>query len=236
MNSLLFWGYIDTIIILVVAISILIIAWRAYFPIRWFVLIVSLFTTLIGGLIVLFIAELQAPYSSKFYLNPYLYLIFFWLLGGALFALSILSIEVFFKHIRALFIADLGAFSLMMFLYLLSSFYLLTTIYTSYPLIVYCSIELSYGIGVASFLLFAYGCFKTASSDRFKKDFRYKMIVFGILWLINAFCYGFLALGLLYIDFSAALDLNVSIFMLMWVSGAAIIWLFILRGLFKFLT
>ncbi len=215
--------------------SILIIAWRAYFPRKWFMLITILFATLIAGLCVLLIAELQAPYSSKFYLNPYLYLLFFCLLGGSLFAEYLLSVEVFFKHMRLLFIAGIVTFSLSMFLYTLSGIYLLTNNYSTYPIIVYFSFESSYGIGFASFFIFAFGCFKTASSDRFKKDFSNKMVFFGILWLINALNYIFLALSLLYVDFSVALDMNISIFMLMWISAAAIVWLFILRGLFKFL-
>ena len=93
------------------------------------------------GLIILFIAELNAPYDSNFYLNPHLYVIFFGLLGGALVAEFLIAVELFFKHIRIILTLGAFVFMLMIILYISSETYLLTTEYSSYPLIIYISFE-----------------------------------------------------------------------------------------------
>ncbi|MFX1277522.1 MAG: hypothetical protein ACFFAT_21090, partial [Promethearchaeota archaeon] len=102
MNLFLFWTYLTTIAIITIVIMVIILAWRDYFPRKWLNLLVVSFIALIGGLIVLLIAELTAPYSSNFYINPFLYLIYFGLTGCSMLGIYLLILEIHFKHIKLL--------------------------------------------------------------------------------------------------------------------------------------
>jgi hypothetical protein len=235
MDFFLFWAYIDSIIILVVSLLIIIIAWRAYFPRRLLILVICMFLSLIIGLIIHFISEQLAPFNSNFYLNPHLYLIFFGLLGCVLFVEYLIALELFFKHIRILLLLGILGFVLMIILYVYSEINLLTTEYSSYPIIVYISYEFSYCYGLAACLMFSIGSLKMASSDRLDDKTQRNMRIIGFLWLINAFYHMWLAWGLFYIDFSVPIALYLSILVLMWVSGETIVYIFFVRKLIKYL-
>ena len=62
----------------------------------------SIIYLLIFGIVCLLITELIAPYNSYFYLNPFLYLMFFALVGCTYFAVYLLVFEIHFKHLRSL--------------------------------------------------------------------------------------------------------------------------------------
>jgi len=104
MDFWLYWSYIDVIAILILVVLLILTVWKAYVPRRLLYLGTITFMCMIIGIIFLFLAEQQAPYNSNFYLNPILYLIFFAFLGCALFGEYMVAVELFFKHIRLLFI------------------------------------------------------------------------------------------------------------------------------------
>lgn len=235
MDFWLYWSYIDTIIILIITVLIILFAWKAYFPRKLLYLVITTFTSLILSIIFLFLAEQQAPYNSNFYLNPILYLIFFGLLGCALFAEYMIAVEMFFKHIRILFIIGVLGLVGMILLYIIGGFTLLSTQFSSYPLIVYIAFESGYYFGIAACLMFGIGSLKIAGSDRLEDKARRNMRIIGILWLFNALYHMWLAWGLLYLDFSVALDLSLSILTLMWVSGESLVYILVVRNLIKYL-
>ena len=235
MDFWLYWSYIDAIIILIITVLIILFAWKAYFPRRLLYLVVFTFISLILSIVYLFLAELQAPYNSNFYLNPDLYLIFFGYLGCALFAEYMIAVEMFFKQIRVFFIIGVLGFIGMITLYIIGGYTLLTAQYSLYPLIVYCAFGSGYYFGIAACFMFSIGSLKMAGSDRLEDKARRNMRIIGILWLFNAFYHMWLAWGLLYLDFSVPLDLSLSILTLMWVSGEAVVYIFVVRNLIKYL-
>ena len=235
MNFLLFWLYIDTITVLLIAELLILLLWRAYFPKRLLVYANMTFISLIVSLLFLFITEQQAPYNLNFYLNPFFYLMFFFFLGCVFFAEYLIADDMFFKHIRPLFIIGIIGFILMIMLYIISGIILLTTHYSIYPVIVYISFESGYIFGIVACLMFCIGCLKMSNSDRLEEKAQRNMRIVGYLWLINALYHMWLAWGLFFIDFSIALDITLSILTLMWISGEVIIYIIFVRKLIKYL-
>jgi len=233
LNLILFWTYILAIIILISVIMIIIFAWRDYFPRRWLLLLVLAFINIIGGIFVLLIAELFAPYNSNFYINPTLYIIYFILTGFSIYCIYLLVLEIHFKHMKPLLVIGFIVFITLMLLLIISGILLTIFELSSYPLIAYLAFEFVYGLGITAYILLAIGSFSNISSDRLEKNVRCGLALVGIFSLGIAFGLAIIALGLLFIDFSLALDPSISIFWLLWISFVSIIFLIMIRHAIK---
>ncbi|TFG23324.1 MAG: hypothetical protein EU532_13580 [Promethearchaeota archaeon] len=228
-NFFLFWTYIATIIVLIIVILVIILAWRAYFPRRWLNLLVFSFTAIIGGLIILFISELIAPYNSNFYLNPFLYIIYFGLSGCAMFSIYLLVVDIHFKHIEKLMLLG-GIIFIALISFLVISLVLFIYVgLTNYPWVAFLAFECVYVLGILAYILFAIGSFSHVSSDRLDLSVRRMLGLTGISSLGIAFGLVIIALAVLYADFSIALPPSVSIFWLLWISFISIIFLLMVR-------
>ncbi|MFX1339040.1 MAG: hypothetical protein ACFFDK_10555 [Promethearchaeota archaeon] len=229
MNLLLFWTYIATILILISVILVIILVWRDYFPRRWLNLLVISFSTAIGGIISLLLAELEAPYNSNFYINPFFYLIYFGLTGISMLSIYLLVLEIHFKHIKLLLVLGFILFTMLIIFIIVTIILLLLFQYTNYPLISYLAFECMYSLGIVAYILLAIGSFSHVSSDRLEQNIRRELIVVGIFSLGFAFGLILIAMAILYVDFSIALDPAVSIFWLLWISLVSIIFLLMVR-------
>lgn len=229
LNLFLFWTYVATIVTLIIVIVVIILAWRDYFPRRWLNLLITSFTAAIGGLTALLIAELLAPYNSNFYINPFLYLIYFGLTGCSMFAIYLLVLEIHFKHLKLLMVGGYIVFTSLILLLTISLFLLLIIEFTSYPWMAYLAFECVYGLGIIAYILLAIGSFSHISSDRLEQNIRRELTWVGILSLGFALGLTFIAMTILYIDFSIALHPSVSIFWLLWISFVSIIFLLMVR-------
>jgi len=229
LNPFLFWTYLATIVILIIVIIVIILAWRDYFPRRWLSLLVASFTAVIGGLIALLIAELVAPYNSNFYINPFLYLIYFGLTGCSMFAIYLLVLEIHFKHLKLLLVIGCIVFTALILLLIISLILLLLVEFVNYPWMAYLAFECVYGLGIAAYILLATGSFSHISSDRLEQDVRRGLILVGIFSLGFAFGLILIAMAILNVDFSIALHPSVSIFWLLWVCFVSIIFLLMVR-------
>lgn len=233
MNILLFSSYITTIIVIIVVLLIIIIIWGAYFPKRLKILLITSFVSSIIALIFLFVSELLAPYSSNFYLNPFLYLFYFSLLGIYFFAIFLFITKIFYENNRLIMILGVIIFFFVEFLFTFSEILLLNTKFLVYPLITYIFFESVFGLGIFSYIILTIGSFSYASSNRFEKKMRFGFVVMGIFGLSINYGLSIMALGIFYEDFSKALDVNISIFWLGWISLIAIIFLFFVRAAAK---
>jgi hypothetical protein len=193
------------------------------------------FASLLFGLIFLLIAELQAPYNSNLYLNPQFYIIFFGLLGIALFGEYMIATEMFFSHLRPLYLIGILGFIGMQILYIISGIILLTMKFTTYPIVACVAFESTYYFGIVACLMFGIGSIQMGCSDRLEGKSKRNMLVIGVIWLINALYHGWLAWGLLFIDLSIQFDISLSIFMLMWICGESIIYIYVMYKFFKYL-
>ncbi|MBD3196249.1 MAG: hypothetical protein GF317_14420 [Candidatus Lokiarchaeota archaeon] len=198
-------------------------------------MVLLLFISLVVGLIFLFLAELIAPYNSHFYLNPILYMIFFALLACTLFAEYMIAVEVFFNHIRVLFIVGILSFIGIEFLYIISVISYFIIHFQTYPLIVYISFESSYYLGIAACIMFIVGCFKMGFSNRLEDKSRRNMIIIGILWGVNAFYHTWLAWGIFFVNFAVQFNLYLSILMLGWIAGETLTYILIIYNFIKYL-
>ena len=229
LNLFLFWTYIFTILIVIIVILVIILAWRAYFPKRWLNLLIISFTAIIGGLIILLLAELGAPYNSNFYINPILYLIYFGLTGCSMFAIYLLVLEIHFKHLKILLVIGSIIFTGILVFFILSLIFMLLIDFLRYPWIAYLVFEVVYGLGILAYILLAIGSFSHVSSDRLEQEVRRGLALVGIFSLGFAFGLTILALGILYMDFSRSLHPSVSIFWLLWICVVTIIFLLMVR-------
>ena len=229
LNLFLFWTYIFTILIVIIVILVIILAWRAYFPKRWLNLLIISFTAIIGGLIILLLADLGAPYNSNFYINPFLYLLYFGLTGCSMFAIYLLVLEIHFKHLKILLVIGCIIFMIIMILLILSLILMLLTEFLKYPWAAYFAFEAVYGLGIIAYILLAVGSFSHVSSDRLEQNVRRGLALVGIFSLGFAFGLIMLAMGILYVDFSIALHPSVSIFWLLWICVVSIIFLLMVR-------
>ncbi len=236
LNILLFWTYIATIVILIMVILVIILSWKDYFPRRWLNLLVISFTAVIGGLVILLVAELLAPYNSNFYINPFLYIIYFGLTGCSMFAIYLLILEIHFKHIKLLLVMGCSVFILVIVLLIISGILLLIFEFTYYPMIAYLAFECVYGLGIAAYIFLAIGSFSHVSSERLEQDVRRGLTLVGIFSLGFAFGLFLIALAILYVDFSSALHPSVSIFWLLWISFVTIIFLLMVRRAISLFT
>jgi hypothetical protein len=228
--------YITTVGILIIVILVIILAWRDYFPRRWLNLLIVSFIATIGGLIILLIAELIAPFNSNFYINPFLYLIYFGLTGSSLFAIYLLVFYIHFKHIRLLLVIGSIVFTMIIILIIISLILLLFVGFTSYPWFAYLAIESIYGLGITAYILLAIGCFSHVSSDRLELKIRRELTLVGIFSLAFAFGLFLIAIAILSVNFSIALDPAVSIFWLLWISFVSIIFLLMIRRVIVLFT
>ncbi len=229
LNLFLFWTYILTILILIIVILVIILAWRAYFPRKWLYLLIFSFTAIIGGLIILLIAELEAPYNSNFYINPFLYLIYFGLTGCSMFTIYLLVLEIHFKHLKILLVMGRILFVIILVFLILSLILMLLIEFLRYPWIAYIVFEVVYVLGIIAYFLLAVGSFSHVTSDRLEQDVRRGLTLVGIFSLGFAFGLTILAMDILYVDFSIALHPSVSIFWLLWISIVSIIFLLMVR-------
>lgn len=232
----LFWTYIATIFVFVIVIFIIIFAWRHLFPQRWLQLLIISFTATIVGLCVLLIGELQAPYNSNFYINPFLYIIYFGLTGCSLFAIYLLVLEIHFKHIKLLLVIGCLVFVALILLLIIGGIFQLTSEFSSYIWIIYIAFECTYGLGIVAYVLLAIGSLKSASSDRLEQQFHRGLIIVGIFSIGIAFGLTMLAIGLLYVDFSVALNPLISVYWLLWMILVAILFLLMIRKAVSFIT
>ncbi|MFX1256763.1 MAG: hypothetical protein ACFFAN_02810 [Promethearchaeota archaeon] len=235
MNPYLFCTYLITIVIFTIVILVIFLAWRAFFPKRWLIFLVVSFTAVIAGLSVLLLAELMAPYNSNYYFNPFLYIIYFGLIGCSMFSIYLLVIEIHYKHIKALTVIGYLLFIVSIIFLLISSIFLSFIKLQNYLWITYLAFELIYAIGIIAYILLAIGSFSNASSDRLERKVRIELILVGVLSLGIAFGLSIIAIGILFVDFSIPLHPSVSIFWLLWISFVAIMFLVMVRraiGLF----
>lgn len=191
---------------------------------------------IIGGLIILLIAELEAPYNSNFYINPFLYLLYFGLTGFSMFAIYLLILEIHFKHLKFLLFLGCITFLMILFLLIFSFILMLLIEFLRYPWTAYLLFEIVYVLGILAYVLFAVGSFSHISSDRLEQDVRRGLILVGIFSLGFAFGLTVLAMGILYVDFSIALDPSISIFWLLWISLVSIIFLIMIRRAISLIT
>ena len=222
LNLFLFWAYIVTIVILIVVIMVIILVWRAYFPRRWLNLLVVTFIAVIGGIIGLLIAELVAPYNSNFYINPFLYLIYFVLTGCSTFAIYLLVLEIHYKHLKILLAMGCIIFTTLIILLVVNLILFILVEFTRYPWMAYLAFELVYGLGIVAYILLAIGSFSHISSDRLEQDVRRGLALVGIFSLGIAVGLMLIAMAILYVDFSNPLPPSVSIFWLLWISFVSI--------------
>ena len=208
---------------------IIIFAWKDYFPRRWLILLIIAFINVIGGLFVLLIAELFAPYNSNFYISPILYIIYFILTGFFMYSIYLLVIEIHYKHMKSLLVIGCIVFITLMLLLIISGVLLIIFELSSYPWMAYLAFEFVYGLGIAAYILLAIGSFSNISSDRLEKNIRCGLALVGIFSLGTAFGFAIIAIGVLFVDFSLALDLSISIFWLLWISFVSIIFLIMIR-------
>ena len=218
-----------TIIILTIVILIIIFAWRDYIPRRWLILLIIAFIGIIIGLLILLIAELFAPYSSNFYINPILYIIYFILTGFSMYSIYLLILEIHYKHIKSLLVIGSIIFAILIILLITSIVLLALCNLIYYPWLAYLAFEFVYGLGIASYILLAIGSFSNISSERLEQNVSRDLALIGILSLGTAFGLTIIALGLLYIDFSLPLDLSISIFWLLWIILVSLIFLIMIR-------
>jgi len=236
MNIILLGTYVFSILVLIIVISIIILKWKDYFPRKWIFLVTLSFIGLITGLFILLIAEVAAPYDSHFYLNPFLYIIYFGLIGCSIFANYLLVINIHFKYLKILLVLGILVFIVLNILLIISFFWLLLSEFTRFPLISYIAFEIVYGLGIITYILLAIGSFSSISSDRLEQRIRYLLILVGICSLGIAFGIGVMALGLLLFDFSNGLPIMTSIFWLLWISFNSIIFLSMIRWAISFIA
>jgi hypothetical protein len=236
MNIILLGTYVFSILVLIIVISIIILKWKDYFPRKWIFLLTLSFIGLIIGLFTLIVAEMVAPYDSYFYLNPFLYITYFGLIGCSMFANYLIVVDIHFKHLKILLFLGILAFILLNFLLIISLFWLLVSELTRFPLISYIAFEIVYGLGIIAYILLAIGSFSSIPSDRLEQRIRYMLMLVGILSLGIAFGIVFMALDLLLFDFSNKLPTMISVFWLLWISFNSIIFLFMIRWAMSFIA
>ncbi|MHA1143633.1 MAG: hypothetical protein ACTSRW_02780 [Candidatus Helarchaeota archaeon] len=230
MDIILFGTYVFAIISLSVIISIIVLAWRDYFPRRWIIFISATFILMIVGLCFLLGSELVAPYNSFFYLNPFLYLIYLSFLGGSLFSVYLLAHEIYFDFSQIVRIIGIIAFSLMVLLLIISGILLLIPFNTTYPWTAYVSIEIVYGLGISSYALIAAGSFRDASSKRLEKKYRRGLILIGIFATGIASALIWVSMGAFYANYSMPLHPYITEFWLLWLVFVDILYMFFVRA------
>jgi hypothetical protein len=188
------------------------------------------------GLLILLIAEIIAPYNSNYYINPFLYLIYFGLIGISMFAIYLLIVEIHFKHLKFLTITGFIICGVIILFLIISSIVLILYQAPQYPWTAYFAFECIYALGITAYILLAIGSFSHTSSDRLEKKVRYGLLLTGIFSLGLVFGLSIVAIGLLYVDFSIPLDLNTSIFWLLWIGFVAVIYLLMVRGAIKVIS
>ncbi len=232
----LFWTYIATIIVLISVILIIFILWGHYFPRRWLNLLIIYFITTTVGLIVLLLGELFAPYSSNFYINPFFYIVYYGLIGCALFSSYLLVLEIHYKHLKLLLIVGCIGFLVLIGMFVISAILFITFDFSTYPLITYFAFECSYALGITAFVLLAIGSFKLSASDRLEQKQRKGLIVVGIFSIGITCGLVLLAISLLLVNFSVAIDPNISIFWLLWLCVVEILYLLMVRKAVSYIT
>ncbi len=234
----LFLIYITSIAVLSLIILILNVKWGDFFPHKWIILITIIFLTLIFGIICLFISELTAPSNYYFYLNPFLYSMFFALIGCTYFAVYLLVFEIHFKHIRSLQFIGWVIFITILSLIAINAILFLTTQPTSYPWISYLVFEVIFCLGMFAYLLLAIGSFKDSSSERLEQKYRIGLILVGIFSIGITIGIGLVALVIFFALPYAAFPMppQVTAFWLIWICFVDIIFLFMVRGAVKPIT
>ncbi|MBD3254184.1 MAG: hypothetical protein GF383_03785, partial [Candidatus Lokiarchaeota archaeon] len=141
MDPLLLSGYIITIVIVIVVVCVIVIAWNVFLPRRMLYFIIAAFSFLIAALSILLFAELLAPYNSFFYLDPFLYTLYFGLLGFFFSFLFLLIIEIFYNNLSILYRLVLFYMIILTILLITSETTLIFHSYSKYPLFCYLLFE-----------------------------------------------------------------------------------------------
>jgi hypothetical protein len=114
-------------------------------------------------------------------------------------------------------------------LIILSTVLLLLFKFTTYPWTAYLAFEGVYGLGITAYTLLAIGSFSHTSSDRLEQKIRHGLTWVGIFSLGIVFGLALLAIGLISVDFSIALNPYISIFWLLWICLVAIVFLLMFK-------
>ena len=230
MNIILFITYLSIILLLIAVITTILLKWKDFIPRLWRLLFVLSFLGVILGLLILLIAEIIAPYNSNYYINPFLYMIYFGLIGSSMFIIYLLIVQIHFKHIKFLMIVGIIVFGIVILFLIISIIIIMLYQVPQYPWTAYLVFELVYGHGIIAYILLAIGSFSHITSDRLEKKVRIGLFLTGIFSLGMIWGLLLIAIGLLYVDFSTALTLYTSIFWLIWIGFVAIIFLLMVRG------
>ncbi|MHA1146681.1 MAG: hypothetical protein ACTSR8_00370 [Promethearchaeota archaeon] len=233
MNSLLFSGYITTIVIVIAVLLIIVISWSAYIPRRMLFLLNLSFSALISALIIILIAELLAPFSSDFYLSPTLYTLYFGLLGFFYIAIFLLVIEIFYNNLSILYRLAWMFLLIIIVLLFISEILLLNLTNSNYPWINYLLFEFVLIVCIIAYSFLVKAGFSYATSDRFEAKHRFGFILISIFSIIIIIEHALLVFEILIVDFSIATDVYIMLIWLWWVSWSALTFLLMMRGAIK---
>ncbi|MHA1377451.1 MAG: hypothetical protein ACTSRG_03605 [Candidatus Helarchaeota archaeon] len=234
----LFIIYIATISVISLVILIINIKWGDYFPKEWLTPLNISFISLISGLTCLLVAELIAPSNAYFYLNPYLYLLYFALIGCTYFGIYLLVFEMHFKYLHLIKVIGWIVFITILSLITISSVLFLMSNLTSYPWSAFFSFEIVFGLGIFAYVLLAIGSFKDSSSERLEREHRAGLVLVGIFSIGIAFGIYLIAWNIAFALPYAMFPANPAFmaFWLIWLSCVMIIFVFMIRTAVKLVT
>lgn len=173
-------------------------------------------------------SEMIAPFNTEFYLNPILFLGYVSMEASTLFMIYLLVLKMNYEYNRLLKLLGWVMFISTICLIFVSGLLLLTFNLSFYPLTFYISYELTYGIGCSGFIIMAVKSFADYSSDRLEPLSRFGFFAIALFSLFIASVLGWVAYSVFFLDFSFAMPLEITIFLLMWLSGVSIEFLLVL--------
>lgn len=236
MDELLLIAYLGAILVFVLSVVVVALRGALLFPRKQFLLLLSYFGSWAIGLSLLLGSEMGAPFSTHFYLNPFLFTVYVGVIGLAMCLAFWFVVDIHLGYLPRL--ALLGAAFLVATLIgvgltLLS---LLTTTDSRYPWGFYLGAESATILGVITFILLGWKSFRDSTqSKRLSREVRGGLITLGTLSVFAVWGLMVYAIVIPFADFSVAFPAPLTIWWLYWMGGTSLVMLAMIQRTYRML-
>lgn len=237
MDSLLLLAYLGAISVFVLSVAVVALRGTLLFPRKQFLLLLAYFGSWVVGLIILLDSELNAPYSSHFYQNPFLFTVYIGILGLAMCLAFWFVADIQLGYLPKLSFVGVAFLVATLVGVGLTLASLLASAESRYPWGFYLAAESAMILGIVTFALLGWKSFQDSTkTERISREVRWGLITLGTLSVFAVVGLMVYAIGIPFADFSVAFPTSLTIWWLYWMGGSSLVMLVMIQRTYRMLV